>query len=116
MPATVNIVGSVYDQSSFVYHPGGVTLKYLQLAGGMDRNADHKHIFIIRADGSVVSRASLNHNYWDDDFNKLPLYPGDTLVVPEKTLRLTALRGLLDWTQIFSQLAIGAAAVEVLRQ
>lgn len=116
MPATVNIVGSVYDQSSFVYHPGAFTLKYLQLAGGMDRNADHKHIFIIRADGSVVSRASFNHRSWEDDFDRLPLYPGDTLVVPEKTVRPTALRGLLDWTQIFSQLAIGAAAVDVLRQ
>lgn len=115
-PATVNIVGSVYDQSSFLYHPGAYTLRYLRLAGGIDRNADHKHIFIIRADGSVVSRASLNHNYWEDTFDRLPLFPGDTLVVPEKTVRPTALRGLLDWTQIFSQLAIGAAAVDVLRQ
>jgi protein involved in polysaccharide export with SLBB domain len=115
MPATINIVGSVYDQSSFLYHHGACTLKYLQLAGGMDRNADRKHIFVIRADGSVVSRASLNR-IWDDDFNRLPLYPGDTLVVPGKTVRPTALRGLLDWTQIFSQLAIGAAAVDVLRQ
>jgi hypothetical protein len=45
----------------------------------------------------------------------MKLNPGDTIVVPDKTLRPTALRGLLDWTQIFSQLAIGAAAVEVLK-
>jgi protein involved in polysaccharide export with SLBB domain len=113
-PATTNIVGSVYDQSSFLYHSGAYTFKYLELAGGMDRNADHKHIFVIRADGSVVSRTAHDH-LWNDSFNKLPLYPGDTLVVPEKTIRPTALRGLLDWTQIFSQLAIGAAAVNILR-
>jgi len=35
--------------------------------------------------------------------------------VPDKTLRPTALRGVLDWTQIFSQLAIGAAAIQVLQ-
>jgi protein involved in polysaccharide export with SLBB domain len=116
-PATVNIVGSVYDQSSFLYHSGAYTLQYLHLAGGMDRNADRKYVFVIRADGSVVSRASFNHSYWEtNEFDKLPLYPGDTLVVPEKGVRPTALRGLLDWTQIFSQLAIGAAAVDVLRQ
>jgi protein involved in polysaccharide export with SLBB domain len=114
-PSTINVVGSVYEQSSFVYHPGAHVLRYLQLAGGMDQNADHRHVFVIRADGSVVSRASFEH-YWDDEFEKLPLYPGDTLVVPEKTLRPTALRGLLDWTQIFSQLALGAAAIDVLRQ
>jgi hypothetical protein len=34
--------------------------------------------------------------------------------VPDKTLRPTALRQWLDWTQIFSQLAIGAAAINVL--
>ncbi len=114
-PATINIVGSVYDQSSFLYHPGAYALKYLHLAGGMDKNADHTRVFVIRADGSVVSRASYNH-YWADEFDRLPLYPGDTLVVPEKTVHPTALRGLIDWTQIFSQLALGAAAVNVLRQ
>jgi hypothetical protein len=35
-------------------------------------------------------------------------------VVPDKTLRPNALRGVLDWTQIFSQLALGAAAINVL--
>jgi hypothetical protein len=43
------------------------------------------------------------------------LYPGDTIVVPEKTLRPTALRGLLDWSNIFGQLALGAAAIQVLK-
>jgi hypothetical protein len=40
--------------------------------------------------------------------------PGDTIVVPDKTLRPTALRNILDWSQVFSQLALGAAAINVL--
>jgi protein involved in polysaccharide export with SLBB domain len=114
-PATINVVGAVYDQNSFLYHPGGSAGHYLQIAGGPDRDADWRRTFVIRADGSVVSRDSVK-NAWGNTFKDLRLNPGDTIIVPDKTIRPTALRGLLDWTQIFSQLAIGAAAVEVLRQ
>jgi protein involved in polysaccharide export with SLBB domain len=114
-PATINVVGAVYDQNSFLYHDGGSAGHYLRMAGGPDRDADRRHTFVIRADGSVLSRASIK-GHWGNSFNELSLNPGDTIVVPDKTLRPTALRGLLDWTQIFSQVAIGAAAVEVLRQ
>jgi hypothetical protein len=86
----------------------------MRMAGGPDRDADWRHTFVIRADGSVVSRTTVK-GPWGNTFKDLKLNPGDTIVVPDKTLRPTALRGLLDWTQIFSQLAIGAAAVEVLR-
>ena len=114
-PATVNVVGAVYDQNSFLFHNGSSAGHYLRIAGGPDRDADWHHTFVIRADGSVLSREAVK-GPWGNSFKNLKLNPGDTIVVPDKTLRPTALRGLLDWTQIFSQLAIGAAAVEVLRQ
>ena len=114
IPATINVVGAVNDQNSFQFNPRGTTGKYLLLAGGPDRDADRGQIFVIRADGSVVGHQSVK-GPWGNSFNELHMFPGDTIVVPDKTLRPTALRGLLDWTQIFSQLAIGAAAVNVLR-
>lgn len=114
MPATVNVVGAVNDQNSFQFVPRGTSGKYLVLAGGPDRDADRGHIFVIRADGSVVSRQSVK-GPWGNRFAELRLNPGDTIVVPDKTLRPTALRGLLDWTQIFSQFALGAAAINILR-
>jgi protein involved in polysaccharide export with SLBB domain len=113
-PATINVVGAVYDQNSFLYHERGSAGQYMRMAGGPDRDADWRHTFVIRADGSVVSRTTVK-GPWGNTFKDLKLNPGDTIVVPDKTLRPTALRGLLDWTQIFSQLAIGAAAVEVLK-
>jgi len=112
-PSTVNVVGAVNDQSSFLYQRGGSTARYLRLAGGTNRNADWRRSFVIRADGSVVGRTSLN-GYWGNGFEQLRLNPGDTIVVPEKTLRPTALRQFMDWSQIFSQLALGAAAINVL--
>jgi hypothetical protein len=105
----------VYDQSSFLYQAGATTGHYLRVAGGPDRDADTHHSFVIRADGSVVSREAVK-GPWGNSFKDLKLNPGDTVVVPDKSLRPTALRGFLEWTQIFEQLAIGAAAVEVLKQ
>lgn len=111
-PATVNVVGAVYDQNSFLYHPGRPVVHYLRLAGGSDRDADVHHSFVIRADGSVVGRSSLKHEgAWGKSFDDVRLYPGDTLVVPEKTLRPTAIRNFMDWSSMFAQLALGAAAI-----
>jgi protein involved in polysaccharide export with SLBB domain len=113
-PATVNVVGSVYDQNSFLYRRGRPVSQYLRLAGGSDRDADVRHSFVIRADGTVVGRSSMkNLGAWGKSFEDLPLYPGDTLVVPEKTLRPNSMREFLDWSQLFSQLALGAAAIRV---
>lgn len=112
-PATVNVVGSVYDQNSFLFAGGQRVGDYLKLAGGPNRDADKKHMFIVRADGSVVSR-TINSGVWGNTFDAAHMNPGDTIVVPEKTLRPTLLRGFLDWSQLFSQLALGVAAVSVI--
>ena len=114
-PATVNVVGAVYDQNSFLFEPGLRAGKCLQLAGGPTRDADRSHEFIIRADGEVVSRARGETIWEGSEFSKLRLNPGDTIVVPEKTFKPSALRGVLDWSQMFSQFALGAAAVSVIR-
>jgi protein involved in polysaccharide export with SLBB domain len=114
VPASVSVVGAVYDQNSFLYVRGARVGTYLRLAGGADRDADQKHEFIIRANGDVVS---FNHEKgtWGNDFYNLRMNPGDTLVVPEKTIRPSALRGILDWSQLFSQFALGAAALSVIQ-
>jgi protein involved in polysaccharide export with SLBB domain len=116
VPATVNVVGAVNDQNSFLYQHGQSVGHYLDLAGGPNRNADWRHSFVIRADGSVASGpAGKGWSLWSSSsFKQLRLNPGDTVVVPDKTFRPSALRGVADWTQIFSQLALGAAAVNIL--
>lgn len=116
IPSTVGIVGAVYDPNSFLYMPRKQAGDYLRIAGGPNRNADKRQIFIIRADGSVVSRQYLNHTLWTDDkFEHEVMYPGDTIVVPEQLNKTTLLRGLTDWSAVFSQFALGAAAINVIR-
>jgi protein involved in polysaccharide export with SLBB domain len=113
-PSSVNVVGAVYDQNSFIYNQGRHVNAYLHLAGGPNRNADAKHAFVIRADGEVLSRDATD-TAWKHSFLDVPLYPGDTVVVPEKVFKPSNLRGLLEWSQLFSQLALGAAAIGVLK-
>jgi protein involved in polysaccharide export with SLBB domain len=113
VPATVNVVGAVYDQNSFLYKAPRRLGDYMQLAGGPNRNADKGHMFIIRADGSVYSRERAN-GLWGNNFAATPMYPGDTVVVPEKVLGTSVLRNVINWSQVFSQVALGAAAIAVL--
>jgi len=115
VPSVVNVVGAVYDQNSFLFEPGRTVNHFLQMAGGPDRDADRRHAFVIRADGSVISRAVADKNLFESGFSQLRLNPGDTVVVPDKTLRPSAIRAFVDWTQIFSQLALGAAAIDVFK-
>jgi protein involved in polysaccharide export with SLBB domain len=118
VPDTVNVVGAVYDQNSFLFVPKRTVGRYLRLAGGPTRNADFRYAFVIRADGSVISRKTTEKGFssWGgNNFNDLRVNPGDTIIVPDKTLRPTLIRNLVDWTSVFSQLAFGAAAINVIR-
>ncbi len=113
-PSTVNVVGAVYDQNSFLFNQRQQVAAYVRLAGGPTRDADDKHAFIIRADGSVVSRQS-RAGVFGNTFVSTRMNPGDTVVIPEKVPRPSALRNFVNYSQIFSQLALGAAAIAVLQ-
>jgi len=114
VPAIVNVIGAVYNQNSFLFVKGRRVGAYLQQAGGPSRDADRKHAFIIRANGDIVSYEA-GKTVWGNEFLNLRLNPGDSIVVPEKTYKPSNLRGLLEWTQLFSQLALGAAAINVIQ-
>ena len=112
-PSSISVVGAVYDQNSFIYEPDDKVKDYLQTAGGVTKSGDWNHSFVIRADGSVVSHSSiLAHE--SHGLERFSLNPGDALVVPEQLNKTTLMRGLTDWSQIFAQFGLGAAAINVL--
>ena len=113
VPENINVVGAVYDQNSFLYVSSKRVGVYLQQAGGPTKEADRKREFVIRADGEVVSYGAAK-GLWGNDFENLRMNPGDTIVVPEKTFKPSPLRGALDYTQLFSQVALGAASLTYL--
>lgn len=114
-PSSVNVVGAVYDQNSFLYTRNRLLGDYLHEAGGVNRDGDKRHAFLIRADGSVVSRTTSVNTIWENNFTRVAMHPGDTLVVPDNINKSTLLRGLTDWSQVFGQFALGAAAINVIR-
>jgi len=113
-PATVAMLGAVYNKNSFLYARDERVEDYLRRAGGPTRDADTSRMFVIRADGSVLGKQSVK-GLWNGGFAALRLMPGDAIVVPERLTHGSFLRGLRDWSQVFSQFALGAAAVRVIQ-
>jgi polysaccharide biosynthesis/export protein len=110
---TVEVFGSVYNENAFRFKPHKLVPEYVNNAGGFTRGADKANVFVIRADGTVISRQQ--HHGFINRFETVRLMPGDAIVVPQRFRTTSVLRSLRDWTQVFAQLALGAAAINVLK-
>ena len=118
-PSVVSVLGQVYNPTTFVYREGNSVSAYLKKSGGPIRDADTSEMYMVRADGTVVSRQQSSFGFSRDDgegwnwggFMSRPLLPGDTLVVPQKLERTAWLRELKDITTIVSQVALTAGTV-----
>lgn len=113
-PSTVSVVGDVYNPGSFIFERRNTTATYLEIAGKGKPQSDLRHAFVLRANGVVVAANNVNGLFAGSKFNRLHLYPGDEIVVPYKLPTGAFIRGLRDWSQISSQLALTAAALAVL--
>jgi len=111
---TVQVSGSVYNENAFRHQPEKRLVDYVNDAGGASRTADKSRIFVIRADGTVVSRQA-HAGLFHSDFNKLILLPGDAVVVPEKIKINSRMNDLLQASQLASQTALSAAALSVIK-
>lgn len=101
-PQTIEVVGAVFRQGSFI-HDGRKNVKYFINKAGLIDTADKRNIYLIRADGTFTEAKK-----------NMTLLPGDTLVVPEKVDRQRFVSRLKDWTQILYQFGLGAAGLAIL--
>ena len=113
-PATVDVVGAVYNQNAFLHEPALRIRDYLEMAGGYTRAADKSHVYLIRADGSVVPREG-HESLLGKVFDANHLQPGDTIVVPQEALKTTFMKNMRDWSQVITGFGLGAAAINVLK-
>lgn len=115
-PAFVHVFGAVNVESSALWRPNARVKDYLKLAGATS-DADVDEAFVIRADGSVVSRES--GSWMFGSIGGLEVMPGDSVVIPEKFDRETKwtkfMKGTREWAQIFANFGLGAAAIKTLR-
>lgn len=114
LSSTVNVVGSVYDPSSFMYDRGERVEDYLKKSGGATRNGDKGREFVVRADGSVLSKQYVHGTLFGGGFDRKYIYPGDTVVVPDNVSKTTVLRALTDWAQVLTGFGLGIAALSLL--
>jgi polysaccharide export outer membrane protein len=112
-PSMVSVYGTVFNESSFLYRSDKTVADYLGQAGGPKKEADKSSIYVLRADGSVVSNRE--SGYIVASLNSLHVMPGDAIVVPEDYTRTTWTKDLKDWTQIFAQFGLGVAALQVIK-
>ncbi len=108
VPSNVTVEGQVYSANAFVYRRHGRVKDYLRQAGGPDRQADRSRAFVLRADGSVLSRQYGN-------FERAQLFPGDTIVVPPVLNRRSILRTVVDLATVVGQFGFAVAAINLLR-
>jgi protein involved in polysaccharide export with SLBB domain len=113
-PDLVNVVGEVNNATAFLFEPRKRLGDYLKLAGGPTRDGDRGGMFVMRANGQVVSRQE-NGSLWNGGFDARQIFPGDTIFVPQQLSKGSIMKNLKDWTQILSQAGLGAAAINVLK-
>ena len=112
---SVGVFGSVFNTGSFVFAQNSTVDDYLRQAGGPTRGADVGSMFVIRANGTVISSRQSN-TFWrpGDEFMGTATLPGDTIFVPEETNKSTFVQSAKDWTQILYQFGLGLAGIKAL--
>lgn len=105
-PDQVMVMGEVFNQTAMLYRNNMDKDDLIDLAGGMTAMADEGRSYIIRANGYVESGRGWNRNS--------EIYPGDTVVVPQRLETFNALDSALDWSKVLMQAAIFTASMVAL--
>ncbi len=109
-PNVINVLGEVLNPTAFEYKENISISSAISNAGGYRDYADKRKVYVIKANGLVetTSRNVFARN--------VKLEVGDTIVVPRKIdISRPGLQSLIPVTQILSDLAFSAAAVESLQ-
>ncbi len=129
-PSSVQVAGAVINENALL-HTDDRTVEDVIRQAGLLPTADVENAFVLRADGSALlpdmkqtsgfwATETLGDWFGGKKVQRIALMPGDTVIVPEKLSAETGyslfMRGLKDWTQVVSQLGLGAVAIQTLRQ
>lgn len=105
VPTTVGVFGAVYRPASFAISgdKAGTVKEYLERAGGALQSGNKSGIFVVRANGEVLTKrvGALSAK----------ALPGDVIFVPVKSHGTSLWSKIKDITQMVFQLGLGAATV-----
>jgi len=108
-PNTINVLGEVLNPIAFEFNKRTTVRSAIDNSGGYQDYADKRKVYVIKANG-LIEKA--NRNIFTSN---VKLEPGDTIVVPRKIITNNpGIEALIPVTQILSDLAFSAAAIESL--
>jgi protein involved in polysaccharide export with SLBB domain len=110
-PNSVNILGNVYNPASAIFDPLRNVGYYLDKVGGPTGEGDTDEMYLVKADGTVLSTNQSSSFLFYNGFLSSPVDSGDTIVVPQKFEKTAWLRDIKDITTIISQIALSAGTV-----
>jgi polysaccharide biosynthesis/export protein len=107
----VQVVGAVFNQTSFRFKEGKDSSYYIDMCGGYTKSADKGNVYVLKVDGRAIKpKGSLlwdvSSHKWDYGFAHLE--PGDAVVVPDQLEKTPWLRNIKDVTQIVANVATAA--------
>lgn len=105
----ITILGEVQSPTSHVFEAGLTRDDYIARSGGTTQKADRKRIYIVRANGDVISGE--RRSGWFRRTRTFEMRPGDTIVVPLDTERVRALPLWQAVTTIIYNLAVAVLAI-----
>ncbi|PPR78025.1 MAG: Polysialic acid transport protein KpsD [Alphaproteobacteria bacterium MarineAlpha2_Bin1] len=108
-PSSVLVTGDVLNPGAMQFFPGKSVGEYVNSAGGYQRSADRNKVFVVLPNGSAQPAGNFFFQYAEA---QVP--PGSTVVVPKDATPFDAFNLTREVSQVFSQLAVAAAALKVI--
>ncbi len=113
---TVNVVGAVSAPTAITYTPNRTVNDYLTMSGGTTEIADEKEIYVIKVNGSAVSRKGFSwlgtgwngtkYGFFPGGIKSMSLDPGDTIVVPERLEKIAWAKELKGLSSLVATMAV----------
>jgi polysaccharide biosynthesis/export protein len=111
VPQYVSVLGEVYNRTSLLYEPAKTVADYLGKVGGIKPMANEDEIYLVQIDGTVISNTqnqfavvlASGQTKRFKDFLAVQPQPGDSIIVPRRTVTPATLRNTRDIVQIIFQ-------------
>lgn len=111
----VSVVGQVYFPTSHQYRSDRAALDYINLSGGTKELAQREHVYIVQANGEVMTvRSSMSS--WGSLLSpkNVEVTPGSTIYVPLSVDRINGREFTESWVDLIYKLSISAASIDFL--